>query len=72
MKNWILIAQIVVSGLLIALILLQQRGTALGSSFGQGGEVYGTLRGAQKKTFFSTIVLGFLFISLSVLGLIIK
>ena len=49
MTNILIWAQLVVSIVLIALILLQQRGTALGSAFGQESGFYGTLRGVQKK-----------------------
>ena len=63
--------QIIVSVLLVVLILLQQRGTALGSAFGGGGEFYGTLRGIQKKIFWLTCILGGLFILLALLNLLI-
>lgn len=66
------ILQIIVSVLLIIFILLQQRGTALGSAFGGGGgSFYGTLRGAQKKIFWLTIVLAVVFIVLALLNLLI-
>ena len=62
------IAQIIVSIALIVLILFQQRGTALGSAFGgEGGGFYATRRGLQKKIFWATIVLGGVFIILSIL-----
>ena len=70
MNNPLLLAQILVSIVLIILILLQQRGTALGSAFGQEGGFYGTLRGVQKKIFWLTVVLGALFIVLALLNLI--
>lgn len=68
----LLLAQIIVSILLIILILLQQRGTALGSAFGQdgGGGGYGTRRGIQKKLLWATIICGALFIVLAVLNLV--
>ncbi len=63
-------AQIVVSILLIIFILLQQRGTALGSSFGgEGGGFYSTRRGLQKKILWATIVLSALFMILAILNL---
>lgn len=71
MKKILLIAQIVVSLLLIISILLQPRGTALGAAFGQAGGFYGTLRGAQKKIFWGTVSLAVLFIVLALLNLII-
>ncbi len=64
------IAQIAVSILLIVSILLQQRGQALGSAFGQEGSFYSTRRGLQKKLFWATVVLGVLFVTLAVLNLI--
>jgi len=72
MTNILIITQIIVSALLIVGILLQQRGSAMGSAFGQeGGATYGTKRGAEKKIFWATVVLGALFILLSILNLII-
>ncbi len=56
------IIQIVVSVTLITSILLQQRGGALGSSFGGSGEAYSSQRGFQKKLYYATIVLGSSFI----------
>jgi protein translocase SecG subunit len=68
--NKILVSvQIVVSCLLIAAILLQQRGAALGSAFGFEGSFYGARRGIQRKIFISTVFLGGLFIILSLLNL---
>lgn len=72
MNDFLLVAQLVVSVILITLILLQQRGTALGSAFGQGeGGFYGTLRGVQKKIFWATVVMGFLFVALAVANLVL-
>ncbi len=71
-NNFILsIGQIVIAGLLIAAILLQQRGQALGTAFGGGGEFYSTRRGLQKRLHQATIVLGALFILLAVLNLVL-
>ena len=71
MNNILLIAQLLVSVILIVLILIQQRGTALGSAFGQESGFYGTLRGVQKKIFWLTVVFGALFIILAVANLIL-
>lgn len=69
----ITIIQSIVAILLIAAIMLQQRGTALGSAFGGGesGGFYSTKRGLEKKLFWATIVLGFIFVILAVTNLII-
>ncbi|MBA7614314.1 hypothetical protein ES703_21578 [subsurface metagenome] len=71
MVDFLLIAQLLVSVVLIVLILLQQRGTALGSAFGQEGGFYGTLRGVQKKIFWLTVIFGVLFVGLAIANLII-
>ena len=72
MESYLPFLQIIVSILLIVGILLQQRGTALGSAFGQeGGGFYGTRRGIQQKIFYATIVLGVLFIFLAILNLLL-
>ncbi len=54
--------QIAISVALIILIAVQQRGTALGSSFGGGGEFYSSRRGIQKKIHYATIIVAVLFI----------
>lgn len=74
MQFYLTIIQIIVSVLLIAFILFQQRGTALGSAFGGGGggESYATRRGFQKKLFWATVGLGIVFIILALLHLIIR
>jgi len=69
MQQYLPIFQIVISVVLVILILLQQRGTALGSAFGQEGGFYATRRGIQKKIYWATIVCGVLFIILSLVNL---
>lgn len=69
MQQYLPLAQIIVSILLVVLILLQQRGTALGSSFGQEGGFYATRRGIQQKILWTTVVCGALFIILALLNL---
>ncbi len=72
MEKILPIAQSIVAILLIVFVLVQQRGTALGSAFGgEGGGFYATRRGIQKKIFWATIVCGALFIILALLNLII-
>ena len=70
MPSLLIIAQIAVSAILMTLILLQQRGTALGASFGGEGGFYSTRRGVQKKMYWATIVSAALFIALAVLNLL--
>lgn len=71
MRDFLPLAQIIVSIGLIVLVLFQQKGAALGSAFGQEGGFYATRRGLQNKIFWGTIVLGALFIILAVLNLIL-
>ena len=66
------IAQSIIAILLIIFILIQQRGTALGSAFGgEGGGFYSTRRGIQKKIFWATIIFGALFVILALVNLIV-
>lgn len=65
MKPFIIV-QIALAVVLITLVLLQQRGTALGGAFGGGGEFYGTKRGAEQFIFRATIVVAALFLSVAV------
>ncbi len=62
MRSLILpIIQIVISVLLVAAILLQQRGAGLGAAFGGAGDVFRTKRGIEKILFYATIGLSVLF-----------
>ncbi|MDI6883317.1 MAG: preprotein translocase subunit SecG [Patescibacteria group bacterium] len=71
MREFLLIFQIIISCLLILFILLQQRGTALGSAFGGGSEgFWATKRGLEKKIFWATVVLSTLFVIFSILNLL--
>lgn len=71
MFQYLSFAQIIIAVILTVLILLQQRGTALGSAFGGEGGFYATRRGVQKKIFWATIIFSFLFIGLALLNLIV-
>lgn len=66
------IAQIILSVLLVAAILLQQRGTGLSATFGGEGNVYRTKRGLERGLFVATIVLAALFIAAAILTIIIR
>lgn len=71
MREFLPLAQIIVSIGLIVLVLFQQKGAGLGSVFGQEGGFYATKRGLQKKVFWGTVVLGALFIILAILNLLL-
>ncbi|NTV30945.1 preprotein translocase subunit SecG [candidate division WWE3 bacterium] len=62
MQLAIQISQIVISTILIGLILIQNKGIGLSSTFGGGGEVYYTRRGAEKAVFILTIIISTLFV----------
>ncbi|MEK7542573.1 MAG: preprotein translocase subunit SecG [Patescibacteria group bacterium] len=65
------IVEILVAIFLVVFVLLQQRGTALGSSFGgDSGGFFGARRGVQKYLYWGSIMLGILFIGLALFKLI--
>jgi len=70
MLSFLPVLQIIVSIFLVICILLQQRGTALGSAFGGEGGFYATRRGIQKNLFWATCFLGTAFLILAILNLI--
>lgn len=70
MDQTLSIIQLITCLMIIVLILLQQRGTALGSAFGGGNEAYSTRRGFQKHLLWITIVFIVIFIVLSILLLL--
>lgn len=59
-------AQTALAILLIASILLQQRGTGLSGVFGGEGAVYRTRRGVEHTIFIATIVLAVLFFAAAI------
>jgi len=71
MKNALTVAQIVVSTLLVAAILLQSRGTGLGAAFGGDGNVYRTKRGVEKILFRATIALAVIFVGISIAAVLV-
>ena len=70
--NLITIIQIITSVLLISAILLQQKGSGLGSTFGgEGGNLYSTKRGVEKILFYATVVLAAVFFAIAILRITI-
>lgn len=59
------IAEIALGILLIAAILLQQRGAGLSGVFGGEGNIYRTKRGVEKILFQATIVLAVAFFAVA-------
>lgn len=72
MKDIFFVIQIAVSLLLVASILLQNRGTGLGTTFGDSSEQYRSKRGIENLLFRSTIVLLAVFLISSIVNLLIK
>lgn len=69
MQTYLNVAQIILSVVLVAAILLQVRGGGLGGIFGQPDSVYRTKRGVEKTLFQLTIALMVLFIIISIVTL---
>lgn len=65
----ITLAQIIVSVLLMISILLQNRGSGLSAAFGGDFGGYYTKRGMEKFLFYSSIILGTVFIVLAVVAI---
>jgi len=57
--------------LLVASILLQQRGASLGAGFGSSGELFTTRRGLDKNLFEVTIVIAVIFVLSIVAGMVV-
>lgn len=65
------VVQIIISVTLVTIILLQGKGSGIGSTFGGSGGIYRTRRGVEKLLFQVTIGLAilFFFISLFIVAL---
>lgn len=70
--NIINILEIILGVILVGLVLLQSKGTGLGSTFGGDMGFYSTKRGAEKILFIGTIVIGSLFVLLPLVGIILS
>ena len=63
--------QLLLGVLLIITILVQAKGTGLGSAWGSSGEFYRSKRGVEKFMFVSTIILAILFLITGILNVVI-
>jgi protein translocase SecG subunit len=70
MKQFLTIAQMIISVGLISLILVQARGTGFGRSGGFGGSTSFSRRGLEKLIFRLTFVFALIFIVISILQLV--
>ena len=64
--RYLLIVQAAISLLLVVSVLLQNRGSGLGSAFGSDFGGYYTKRGIEKFLFYATVVLAVVFLAISV------
>ncbi|MCL4390297.1 MAG: preprotein translocase subunit SecG [Patescibacteria group bacterium] len=71
MKNVLIILETIISILLIGSVLIQAKGTGLGSSFGGSGEFYQSRRGVEKIIFYATIGLSATFALVSVVLIVL-
>ena len=72
MSLYLNIAQIILAALLSVTVLLQQKGSGLGSAFGGSSDIYQTRRGAEKFIFRATIVIAILFLGLAITRIVLK
>lgn len=63
--------QVTLSVVLIGLILLQSKGAGLGSAFGGEMGFYRSRRGAEKMLFILTIVVAVIFLSISIIRVLL-
>lgn len=68
----IAVFQMALAVLLIGAILLQQKGSGLGSAFGGSGNVFSTKRGIDKVLFQATIIISILFFGFSLARLFVS
>ena len=69
--TYVNLAQMLISLVLIAVVLLQSRGGDIGAAFGAGGgggSSFRTRRGLEKTLFQLTIILAIVFVSISALS----
>lgn len=72
MKLGITLVQVILGVLLIIVILLQHKGSGIGSTFGGDSSIYRSKRGAEKIIFYATIAIASLFILFALIGLAVN
>lgn len=63
------VVQLVLAILIIAIILLQQKGSGIGGAFGGSSNIYSTKRGIDKILHYTTIILAVVFFIFSLVRL---
>lgn len=73
MEVYLYLAQIVLGIAIIAIVMIQSKNTGMSNMFGGGGDmgVYRTRRGVEKTLFNATIILGIIFMVLSLVTVMI-
>lgn len=69
--DYLNLAQLLISAVLIIVVLLQTKGTDIGAAFGGGGgggSSFRTRRGLEKTLFQLTIILAVVFVAISALS----
>ncbi len=72
MNTALIIAQTAVSVILIALILIQQRGTGMSDAVAGRVSSFATRRGAEKAVFMATVLFGLLFAVIPVIRIVVQ
>jgi len=70
MRNIFNILAIISAIIMIACILIQNRGASLGAAFGGESEFYGDRRGAEKVIFYITIITAVIFVLSIILSIL--
>ena len=70
MGTYLNIVQIIISIIVIAVVLLQARGSGFSATFSSDTSIYRTRRGVERTLFNVTIALAVLFVGISILSVI--
>ena len=65
------IAQILVSVTLVALVLIQTRGTGFAAGYAADSSIFRTRRGVERTVFQLTIIVGAVFLMLSIVSVVL-
>ncbi len=68
MDTYLYVVQIFVSVVLIAVLLLQARGSGFSATFNSDSSIYRTRRGVERTLFNVTIILAVVFVVVSILS----